>query len=109
MNATSTTASSDDAALIQYMSSNAASDGKTSPAAVALTDDSTAASTALDIEPPMARMSELSPLAEADSVIGTWAMIRVGMAANETAAPMPTRLDPSTTSTTEPVAKTRNT
>ena len=55
--------------------------------------------TALAVDVPRAR-SAFSPFAEAVSVIGTLAMIRLGIAAYATADPMPTTVAPMITAST---------
>ena len=49
---------------------------------------------ALAVEVPRARSKALRPFADAVSVIGTFAMIRLGMAAYATADPMLTTVEP---------------
>ena len=56
--------------------------------------------TALAVDVPSARSSAFSPFAEAVSVIGTLAMIRLGIAAYATADPMPTTVEPMITANT---------
>ena len=55
--------------------------GNSAPPMANVTDARIAATTALDIDVPIARSSVLTPLADAVSVIGTERMMRVGMAA----------------------------
>jgi len=67
------------------------------------------ATTALAEEVPTARSSELRPLAEAVSVIGTAAMMRVGMAAYAIAVPAETSIAPRTICHRWSTRKTRRT
>ena len=55
--------------------------GRLRPPTCVVTEPSTAATAALESEVPMARSRAFKPFADAVSVIGTDAMISVGMAA----------------------------
>ena len=79
------------------------------PPTVTVTAESSAAIVALAVEVPRARSSALRPFADAVSVIGTLAMIRLGMAAYATADPMLTTVEPTITASRLSSKKTRPT
>ncbi len=66
---------------IQKTSWNAANDGSATDPTTIVTEPRTAATAALDDEVPSARSRAFRPFADAVSVIGTDAMISVGIAA----------------------------
>ena len=86
---------------------NAAGLVTVTPLTVIVTAVSNPAMTALAVEVPRARSRAFRPFAEAVSVIGTLAMIRLGMAAYAIADPTLTTVDPITMDSSEWSRKTR--
>ena len=94
-------ASNETAPASQYVIVNAAGLVTVSPLTVIVTAVSNPAMTALAVEVPRARSRAFRPFAEAVSVIGTFAMIRLGMAAYAIADPTLTTVDPITMDSSE--------
>ena len=88
-------------AAIQNMSLNASKAGKRSAPIDMVTEVRTAATAALDVEVPIDRTRLFNPFAEAVSVMGTAAMIRVGMEAKAIAVPTLTTVEPMITKAIE--------